>query len=469
MIEDISHDIPFLFVLVFLLGMYIAVEWNILLGIVIGFVSIATLALFNRRALPFAVLFLVLCIPSFTSRQGHMPPVSGRFSGMVMKVRKGERIAFEIKGKKYSYYAIASPVYDNILPYDEVFFKGRFRSIRFVDDKGFREYLISRGIDYYGYVSSIEPIARRSFMSMIEDVKLRLEREFRYFLPRRDFVFLASAVFGDTAEKASIKAPFVNTQTAHIMVVSGLHIGFVFGVFYVLFYFLIGRLECFYERYRLGIVASLLSFIPVSVYFVMSGMNIPSLRAFLFVAIFIVSLVLGFERMAYNVLFFVALLFVVSSDFRVLHSASFVLSFAMSFFAIFLSIFVSSIGGSKLLRYVLFILLMSIFAVPLSAYYFGRVSLFSPFVNSVVVPYFGFVVIPCTFLSMIIATMGVYGLEVVVFKALHIVLCPLFYVVDLFSGIGGLSIHPSGIGMLIVYACMLALVYLLRVTVTGSR
>ncbi len=459
------YNNPFLFVFSTLLSLCL---YHLNWGYWFVFAVFASLSFARIKTGLFVLFLLIIAVIVF-----HKPKPerikSKRIEGVVYDVRKGTRLILYVKTRFGRVFLFTSKLYDNIDPRDRISFRGKLRPIGEVRKRSFKLYLLSAGFSYIGFAGRIRKLGNVSLLSFVENIRKTLEREFYYFLDERTSLFLQNAIFGDMSNRSSIRKAFIDTQTAHIMSVSGLHMGFVFGVFYFVIFRIIGFIKAIYLRCNLKRLASLLALMPTLLYFMISGMHIPALRSFIMVVVFIYALIGGYGRFSYNLLFFVATIIVFMGGVFTPLNPSFVLSFLMSFVAI--SIYRVVAGMNRLKAFLIFSVMISIFSIPITVYYFH---LFSPVAflgNLFVVPYFGFVIMPLSFIAMLVSLQPLLPLKYLVFDLLGSATHALLSFVSFASKI----VKPVGVemnlwGVLLCYAVMFAaLFYLSKITSTSSR
>lgn len=185
------------------------------------------------------------------------------------------------------------------------------------------------------------------------------------------------------------------TGTAHLIAISGLHIGIIAGVFYAL-----GLLIWNRWFYRTGIqrkeLALVISFTAALIYSLLAGFDLPAQRAILMLSVFLVSL---WSRTAFNLLnsiFATLVLVLVFSPLAVL-SESFWLSFS-ALLIIALGVFLLRSQRSRIKQLFVIQILFSLLFIPVSILIFGQVHIASLLANLVAVPLISFVVVPLNFL-----------------------------------------------------------------------
>ncbi len=460
-VKDYFYDYPFFFVFLSLSGLFLFFQHNSLW--VIFLLLLVFSALIDIKVTFLCVCFLILTV-LFHYPHSKIENISKNnvIKGIIYDLRQNKSLNLLIKSKSMSYYLFVSKLYDNLNIGDSVSFKARLSPVSKLKNRGFRNYLISKNVRFYGFAYSIKKTHSKSLMSFVNAQKLSIEKEFYYFLSRENYIFVQNALFGDSRSRSQIKHLFIDTQTAHILSVSGIHMGFVFAIFYALFYFIISKIRYIYTRFHLKIAAGIAAIAPTMLYFFMSGMHIPAIRAFILVIIFIFAMIFGIKKNTYNSLFFAASLFVLIFGTNIILSASFIMSFVMSFFAIYLYSLVYLIKIPKIAGYTIFSILISIFAMPLAVYYFHRISLISPLANVIVVPYFGFVLLPLSFISMSAVFLGVYQVEYLIFYLLNPFISLLFDFLHIFDEAKPINFHISTLHIIIAYGFLLCIVFYLK-------
>ncbi|WP_022670892.1 ComEC/Rec2 family competence protein [Hippea alviniae] len=408
--KDFLYDYPFLVVFLFLvfvaLGLFV---WRLFLIAAFGLFLVS---LFDRRI---TVAILISSVLAFVFFKGFSPKVCNlsKVIGNIVDVKFGSHLTFLVKSEKCKLLLFAPSRFDNLRIGDRAIFYVKVKPIDSLKNQSFRQYLFSIGVDGVGFVRYAKRTGKNKFISFIEHIREKIENEFYYFLPSKVEYFLDSAFLGDSRYKSRIKKDFIDTQTAHILAVSGVHMGFVFGMFYFLFYELVSMIGFIYRRFNLKIVASNFALVPTMLYFAISGMHIPAIRSFAMMMLFILAVVFSLRKNSLNGLFLVGSLFLVF-NLRSIFNPSFVMSFVMTLFAI---VFYEMLSVLKLpVKWAVFVVLMSLFATPLTVYYFGKLSVFSFVYNAIVVPLFGFVVVPVAFLLLLFSFLPYGGIKVFLFK-----------------------------------------------------
>lgn len=266
---------------------------------------------------------------------------------------------------------------------------------------------------------------------------------------------MKALLIGERSEiQKEVREAFVKTGTAHILAISGLHIGIVAFVIYTLCYRIFIQAERLTLRFDIRKLAGLASIPPVLFYGLLAGMSVSTQRAVIMVIVFILAIAINRGKDLLNTLAFAAFIILIISPSSV-YDISFQLSFASVSAIIYLMPklqFIANAGQdispaaaepTALYRIFAWLkdkiltgFLVSIAAVvgtaPISAYHFHRVSVIGIFANIVVVPLIGFVVV---ILELSAGLISIFSdtFAVLIFQAASLFLEITIWVIDVFS------------------------------------
>jgi competence protein ComEC len=203
---------------------------------------------------------------------------------------------------------------------------------------------------------------------------------------------------------------FSRIGTAHLLAISGLHIGIVASLAFFCFRFILSRSERILLTGWCTKGAALLSMFPVVFYGLLAGMSPSTQRAVIMVAVFLVSLLFERERDAINTLALAALVILIISPTSLLE-----VSFQLSFTAVFAILYIMENvnfakglrqGPPLLFKRLALFMLVSAAAIlgtaPITLYYFNQVSLIGSLTNCFMVPLIGFLAVPLGLLAILI-------------------------------------------------------------------
>lgn len=178
--------------------------------------------------------------------------------------------------------------------------------------------------------------------------------------------------------------------TAHLMAISGLHIGLVAGMIYWLAFQCWLRIP--YNLYSAPQVAAVCSFLAALSYAALAGFSIPTQRALVMVSVFMLTILLRRHVKSLDI-FAIALLVVLLIDPMAVLSVGFYLSFL----AVFCIIYVLSgrLGReNRFLSSLKLHFVVGLGLLPVLLFFFQQASLVSPVANFLAIPIVSFLVVP---------------------------------------------------------------------------
>jgi competence protein ComEC len=323
---------------------------------------------------------------------------------------------------------LLATVYDHatdLRPGDKLRFPARLRPFRNFNNPGRYDYESAMKLQELSCAASISD--GRHIVPMgpgqLPFPRLLLEKIQRYVrdffalkLDPRDLALFRALILGERQDISyDLRELFTQTGLAHVLAVSGLHVGLVAGI---VFFILKGVLSLSY-RLTLQIdtrkLAAFLACLPVVGYTCLAGFHVTTQRAMIMVLVFLCSLILRREREVWSTLALAGLL-ILALEPHALFSIAFQLSFMAVIGILCLTppvlnrVFAPphtfqkkpAIPG-RLAIYFLGLMVVSfsstVFLMPIISYYFHRISLIAIPANITVVPILGLWVIPLGLLS----------------------------------------------------------------------
>ncbi len=298
---------------------------------------------------------------------------------------------------------------------------GAFDYARFLRLKGIR---LQGFVEHPSTVVLIREKQGNPLRQWIESYRLRLRDTIRRASPAPESGILEALIVGERgAIPQEIREKFNRTGTAHILSISGLHIGIIAMVSLWLIRIVLRRSEYLLLRFSLIKVAAFLSLVPVFFYAFVAGMSIPTLRSVIMVVSFLIAVLLGRSRELLNALGLAAFLILLFSP-----ASLFDISFQLSFASVFSIIYLTPKLAGRIPRRLspqetagprwrlccrkafvglgLFLavsLTATLGTAPLVAHYFNRISLVSLPANLLVVPILGFIVLTLGLTAMVVS------------------------------------------------------------------
>ena len=230
-----------------------------------------------------------------------------------------------------------------------------------------------------------------------------------------------------------------NTGIAHLFAISGLHLSFVAGLFFVLSRNLLVLYTRLAESYNIKKISAIIAIIISLIYLLIAGVPVSAQRAFIMVSCIFVGVLIDRSHNSFcsiAIASFIILLFSPES----LLSPSFQMSFA-AVLALIASrnIFFKLVVINNILQYFLSIVVSSLIAglatLPYVIYHFNYFSIAGVFANLLAIPITTFLIMP---LGLFYIILGVINLEYCVSWMIESAVRLLLYIVQYISGMNKL-------------------------------
>ena len=314
-------------------------------------------------------------------------------------------------------------VYDHIpqiRPGEKIRFPARLRPFKNFNNPGRYDYESAMKIKGFTCAASVSdgrrivPMGRGRLPfphGLIERIQRPVRDFFRKNLNTRDYALFRALIIGERQGiNQELREPFNQTGLGHVLAVSGLHIGLVAWVTFFLFKWILSRSYKLSLKTDIRRLSALLTCLPVIGYTFLAGCQVSSQRAMIMALTFLWSLILGREKEVWSTLALSALL-ILAIDPHAIFSISFHLSFAAVIGILWLTppllkkslsplepIQAKSPVLKGLTTYFIGLIVVSlsatIFLLPLTTFYFHRISLVTIPANFTVVPVIGLWVLP---------------------------------------------------------------------------
>ncbi len=330
----------------------------------------------------------------------------------VLELSKPGGNAVKVKGR------LRTSVYNAFekFPFGTVIrFNGAIRPIRNFNNPGsfdYRQYMAFRNVFGHTYTSAdrltvITAKPRPTLRAAVEKMRTKIADAIDRSVKEksRAGVLKALTVGKRNDIPSEVREAFIRSGTAHLLAISGLHVGivaaFVFAVFSSIFSFFTVLLWNGWVKK----CAALVTILSVLAYGLIAGMSPSTQRAVIMVVVFLLSLVVEREHNLVNTLAVAALIILM------IHPASlFSVSFQLSFAAVLFILHGMSAAGPRLapihnrfLKTAISFLLVSAFAIagtmPLTMRYFNQVSFAGLVSNCLLIPIVGFLAVPAGLLG----------------------------------------------------------------------
>ncbi len=285
----------------------------------------------------------------------------------------------------------------------------------------FRRYLYFQGIGAVGFIynapeiindtnggSNIVEVLRNYIASQISD-KLT---------PKQASIALALIVGQKNALSDEDRQAVRDAGLAHMLAISGLHVGFVAGALFFFSRLFLSLFVNFATRYPIKNIAAIFAFCGAVFYMVLAGSTVPTQRAVLMIGIVFLAIIIDRSPISLRLVAFAALVVLIIAPESLLSA-----SFHMSFAAVICLIYFYEITRKywmkwnaqsgwhkKALLYFIGVCMTTVVAsiatAPFSLYHFWQVSYLGSLANFVAVPLLAFVILPAALLSLIFMVFG---------------------------------------------------------------
>jgi len=271
----------------------------------------------------------------------------------------------------------------------------------------------------------------------------------------------------------ALEEAFNRAGVSHILAISGLHIGIVATVSFLLLSRLLRRLLPLRHGPAAEKSAALLALIPVWAYALLADLSPSTQRAAIMVSVFLLSLMIEREHELINTLALAALIILC-----VCPPSLFAVSFQLSFMAV-LSIILglsasrpaiaAASGSSRLFRWLLNFMAVSFFAIlgstPIVVHYFNQMAFLGLLSNLLIIPAIGFIVVPLTLFSVLVCLPVDPGLAQCCLHAAETVIdqvLPVIYWIGALPWSAAKTITPSWIEIACIYTLLFAVLFLIK-------
>jgi competence protein ComEC len=258
-------------------------------------------------------------------------------------------------------------------------------------------YLLGQNVFATGYVRKGNNHLIRLSVAFREDAIAYMSQSYG------EFPWVGALMFGQKVnyDPKSRKQTLIATGTAHLFVISGLHVAIVFGSFLVVGKYCLVKCQWLEPSWQNNLVL-FISFLGVLAYAYMAGWTVPVFRATSVCALWVMIQFMHIRIVSSQLLLFALLLLLVISPWSI-YQVGFWLSFG-SVSCIMLigwklqttsqGIFKKSLYAIKLQ------VLLSILLIPMTWWVFGQVTLVSMFANLLLIPIFAILVVPLHLLTL---------------------------------------------------------------------
>ncbi len=289
----------------------------------------------------------------------------------------------------------------------------------------FRRYAWFRGLGAVGYTKT--PLLRpgtneKADLSLrLIQARMRMAAAIRARLHGPRGAFAAAILTGDRSAIAPDMMTLLrNANLAHLLAISGLHMGLLTGFVFALFRYGLALIPPLALRLPVKKVAAVAAFLAAILYLLLSGANIATQRAFVMVAVALVAVLLDRRALTLRAVALAAVIVLlirpvslIEAGFQMSFAATTALVATFSALRGISDLVGPSFRGAAILRWGLALILSSLVAglatAPISAFYFNRIAEYGLIANLASVPVMGFVVMPAAVCAVLLAPFGLDG------------------------------------------------------------
>ncbi|MDX5462304.1 MAG: ComEC/Rec2 family competence protein [Wolbachia endosymbiont of Tetragnatha montana] len=198
---------------------------------------------------------------------------------------------------------------------------------------------------------------------------------------------------------------------AHLFAISGLHLSFVAGLFFIVFRNLFAISETLTLKYNTKKISAFLTILPTTFYLLITGMQISAQRAYIMVILVLVAIMIERKYRGLIAIAFAAAVMLIIEPEAVLKPG-----FQMSFSAVLALVASYQINANrlfkiKIMKYFVSIMISSVIAslatVPYTIYNFNYFSISGIITNLVAIPIVTLIIIPLGIIYVLLIPLGV--------------------------------------------------------------
>ncbi|PID61985.1 MAG: DNA internalization-related competence protein ComEC/Rec2 [Ignavibacteriae bacterium] len=281
------------------------------------------------------------------------------------------------------------------------------KNMRNPSEFDYRKYLNSKNVAgvincYNMKTVSFQETEKLDFKNIVLSVRKSINKRISELYPNKAGHLLKGILLADRSDiNYNIQTDFVNSGVIHVLAVSGLHVGFVMGIFYLLF----GRLDI-RVRYIFTIFG-VLSFL------IITGTHASVFRASTMAVIYLLAKLSNRSINGFNEISIAALIILLLNPYEIFNPG-----FQLSFSAVLSILIIYPIFSKKIKKLKVKNLIKKLFlfisvsvaaqigTLPFTIFYFNKLSLISIFTNVLVIPLVG-IIVAIGILSLLISVLFV--------------------------------------------------------------
>lgn len=339
---------------------------------------------------------------------------------------------------------------------------GEFDYENYLSTKGIAGIINCYKFDEFKIVNNNE----NYYSQFVFKIRKNIDKKIKEIYPEQYADFLKGVLLADRSDIGyEIKSSFVNSGVIHVLAVSGLHVGFISLIIFVL----LGRLNI-KLRYVLTIFG-------IIIFLIINGGYPSVFRASIMAILFLISKLTERNTNGFNSLAIAAFIILILNPMEILNPG-FLLSFsAVLSILIFYPIFKKQIYkwkiGTSVRKIILFAsvsLAAQIGTLPFTLYYFNNLSIVSLFANIIVIPLLG-IIVAAGIISLLFSLIYL-PVAIIISQANIFIISFIIYFTNLLSSISFSHISIFSFSIfdgIIFYLTLAALLLIIRKTESIKR
>lgn len=262
-----------------------------------------------------------------------------------------------------------------------------------------------RGISAQGFLSGPpKVISKNPKMSLgifVEKIRHKINKKIEERLSGNAVAITKALITGEKSDiSQDVRTKFVNSGTAHLLAISGLHMGIIGFFIFWLFRLLMCCVLCVSQYHDVKKIAAIISLIFVIFYLYISGCSVPSIRAFIMHSLIIVGILCNRVALSMRSIAIAATIILVFSP-EVITFPGFQMSFSAVIAIVALYENREQLGRQKFIfGIILTTLAASIPTSLFSMFSFNQLTLNNILANVVCIPLMTFVIMPLAVISL---------------------------------------------------------------------
>lgn len=276
--------------------------------------------------------------------------------------------------------------------------------------RSFFERVSATGLVMGGFY--VTPPAYQSFKSKVRDVREDIAHKYGDAAKKQSAGGVAAALLTGIRSQIppQVREHYAQSGLAHLMAISGMHLGMVAGFVYLFFRFALVHMGSLALRADIRKTAALAAFLAAVAYAILAGTTIPTLRALSLIGAALLAILFHRVHLGIRILALIALALALYSPYWVA-GPSFQLSFVASFSLLLwaynrkrLRIDLGPLAPkpSRVADLFKASLVAALATGPVVAMHFGTVPVMSVVANMLGVPFLGLAILPLGFLSLLV-------------------------------------------------------------------